>query len=138
MSTCISKHGEFSEHEPGDWCPRCWAFNEEAIVAERDELRRTVGESVAIAENAIAERNATARLLAAESARVGEAEGGMRILAAVLDQACADLRKVTAERDALAAKLDAVRALPVGPPSGGYYIVSMRDVLDALDANGGE
>ena len=39
MSTCISRHGEYSKHEPGDWCPRCGAFNEEAIVAERDQLR---------------------------------------------------------------------------------------------------
>lgn len=39
MSTCISREGEYSDHEPGDWCPRCGAFNEEAIVAERDALR---------------------------------------------------------------------------------------------------
>jgi len=39
-----------------------------------------------------------------------------------------------AERDALAAKVERVRALPVGPPSGGYYMVSMRDVRDAIDA----
>ena len=38
MSTCISRHGEYSDHEPGDWCPRCGVFNEEAIVAERDRL----------------------------------------------------------------------------------------------------
>lgn len=39
MSTCISREGEFSDHEPGDWCPRCGAFNEAGIVAERDRLR---------------------------------------------------------------------------------------------------
>lgn len=39
MSTCISQHGEYSEHDPGDWCPLCGAFNEKAIVAERDALR---------------------------------------------------------------------------------------------------
>ena len=39
-----------------------------------------------------------------------------------------------AERDALAAAVERVRALPVGPPSGGYYMVSMRDVRDAIDA----
>ena len=38
-----------------------------------------------------------------------------------------------AERDALAAKVERVRALPVGPPAGGYYMVSMRDVRAALD-----
>lgn len=42
MSTCISRHGEYSDHEPGDWCPRCGAFNEDAIVAERDRLRAAV------------------------------------------------------------------------------------------------
>lgn len=39
MSTCISREGEYSDHETGDWCPRCGAFNEAAIVAERDNLR---------------------------------------------------------------------------------------------------
>lgn len=42
MSTCISSHGEYSDHEAGDWCPRCGAFNESAIVAERDALRDEV------------------------------------------------------------------------------------------------
>ena len=45
-----------------------------------------------------------------------------------------DLLAAAAERDALAAKVERVRALPVGPPSGGYYMVSMRDVRDAIDA----
>lgn len=44
MSTCISKHGEYSEHDPGDWCPLCGTFNEEAIVAERDRLRANLAE----------------------------------------------------------------------------------------------
>ena len=48
MSTCISKHGEFSAHEPGDWCPRCAAFNEEAIVAERDALRLKLAEATTV------------------------------------------------------------------------------------------
>ena len=42
MSTCISSAGEYSAHEPGDWCPRCGEFNERAIVAERDRLRQQV------------------------------------------------------------------------------------------------
>lgn len=41
MSTCISQEGEFSDHEPGDHCPRCGTFNEEAVIAERDDLRRS-------------------------------------------------------------------------------------------------
>ncbi len=38
MSTCISGAGEYSEHEAGDWCSRCGAFNEAAVVAQRDAL----------------------------------------------------------------------------------------------------
>ena len=38
-----------------------------------------------------------------------------------------------AERDDLAAAIERVRALPATPPSGGYYMVSMREVLCALD-----
>ena len=38
-----------------------------------------------------------------------------------------------AERDALAAKVGRVRALPAEHPAGGWYMTSMRDVLAALD-----
>ena len=38
-----------------------------------------------------------------------------------------------AERDALAAKVERVRALPAKHPAGGWYMTSMRDVLAALD-----
>ena len=38
-----------------------------------------------------------------------------------------------AERDALAAKVERVRALPAKHPAGGWYVTSMRDVLAALD-----
>lgn len=48
MSTCISQHGEYSAHEPGDWCPLCGAFNEEAIVAERDTLRAKLADATAV------------------------------------------------------------------------------------------
>jgi hypothetical protein len=37
------------------------------------------------------------------------------------------------ERDALAAKVERVRALPAKHPAGGWYMTSMRDVLAALD-----
>ena len=43
------------------------------------------------------------------------------------------LLDAAAERDALAAKVERVRALPVGPPSGGFYMISMREVRQALD-----
>ena len=48
-----------------------------------------------------------------------------RTLLALLDAA--------AERDALAAKVERVRALPAKHPAGGWYMTSMRDVLAALD-----
>ena len=38
-----------------------------------------------------------------------------------------------AERGALAAKVERVRALPAKHPAGGWYMTSMRDVLAALD-----
>ena len=44
-----------------------------------------------------------------------------------------DLLDVAAERDALAAKVERVRALPAKHPAGGWYMTSMRDVLAALD-----
>ena len=37
------------------------------------------------------------------------------------------------ERDALAATVERVRALPAKHPAGGWYMASMRDVLAALD-----
>ena len=37
------------------------------------------------------------------------------------------------DRDALAAKIERVRALPAKHPAGGWYMTSMRDVLAALD-----
>ena len=37
MSKCISSHGEYSEHEPGDPCPWCGEYDMERIIAERDE-----------------------------------------------------------------------------------------------------
>lgn len=48
MSTCISREGEYSDHEMGDWCPRCGVFNEEAIAAERDALRAQLAEAEAV------------------------------------------------------------------------------------------
>ena len=43
MSTCISREGEYSEHElaekPEFMCSRCFAFDEDAAVAEVARLR---------------------------------------------------------------------------------------------------
>ena len=43
------------------------------------------------------------------------------------------LLDAAAERDALAAKVERVRALPAKHRAGGWYMTSMRDVLAALD-----
>ena len=44
-----------------------------------------------------------------------------------------EMERIAAERDALAAKVERVRALPAKHPAGGWYVTSMRDVLAALD-----
>ena len=54
-------------------------------------------------------------------------------LAAAAVNALPALLDVAAERDALAAKVERVRALPAKHPAGGWYMTSMRDVLAALD-----
>ena len=43
------------------------------------------------------------------------------------------LLDAAAGRDALAAAVERVRALPAKHPAGGWYVTSMRDVLAALD-----
>lgn len=45
MSACISREGEYSDHEPGFWCPRCGAFNEQSIVAENERLKAKIEEA---------------------------------------------------------------------------------------------
>ena len=54
-------------------------------------------------------------------------------IAAANPAAVLALLDVAAERDALAAKVERVRALPAKHPAGGWYMTSMRDVLAALD-----
>ena len=44
-----------------------------------------------------------------------------------------EMERIASERDALAAKVERVRALPAKHPAGGWYMTSMRDVLAALD-----
>ena len=56
-----------------------------------------------------------------------------RFIAAAHPAAVLALLDVAAERDALAAKVERVRALPAKHPAGGWYMTSMRDVLAALD-----
>lgn len=55
MSKCISRNGEFSDHELGEGtheftCSRCWAFDEDAAIATVAELRATVERCKALAD----------------------------------------------------------------------------------------
>lgn len=57
MSTCISQHGEYSEHDlPGTKfsefdCNRCFAFSEDAALAEVERLRSKVTRVEALADD---------------------------------------------------------------------------------------
>ena len=45
MSTCISREGEYSDHETTEGnfiCDRCGVLDEEGLFAERDALRAEV------------------------------------------------------------------------------------------------
>ena len=82
----------------------------------------------------------TTDMRATESARAGDvfsAQDCTRqdalFIAAANPAAVLALLDAAAERDALAAKVERVRALPAKHPAGGWYMTSMRDVLAALD-----
>lgn len=42
MSKCISSHGEYSDHEPGDPCPYCGEYDTDRIIAERDQAEARI------------------------------------------------------------------------------------------------
>ena len=99
---------------PGPWdCyrphPAYRAYSVDQVMPEGH-----LGETVAVTEDTNADANGL-YIAAANPAAV----------LALLDAA--------AERDALAAKVERVRALPAKHPAGGWYMTSMRDVLAALD-----
>jgi len=53
MSKCISINGEYSEHEPSNQefvCGRCFAFDEDAVMAEVDSLRYQLAGREAVIE----------------------------------------------------------------------------------------
>ena len=68
------------------------------------------------------------------SARPIERDEDAAFIAAANPSVVLALLDAAAERDALAAKVERVRALPAKHPAGGWYMTSMRDVLAALDA----
>ena len=68
-----------------------------------------------------------------EWSRWGVGRSLVDVIQCAADEAAAALLDAAAERDALAAKVERVRALPAKHPAGGWYMTSMRDVLAALD-----
>lgn len=52
------------------------------------------------------------------------------------EEILADCESLSADIEKAEATIERIKAMPVGPPSGGYYMVSMREVRAALD--GGE
>ena len=67
------------------------------------------------------------------SVRPIERDADAAYIAALSPAVVLALLDAAAERDALAAKVERVRALPAKHPAGGWYMTSMRDVLAALD-----
>ena len=100
------------------------------IVDAWYEVARAAHAALHALLDADAERDRLARLLD-EPRRSGCAVeiAGVRIAPCDERGQTADMR----ERDALAAKVERVRALPAKHPAGGWYMTSMRDVLAALD-----
>ena len=82
----------------------------------------------------------TTDMRAIESARAGDVFAAQNctrqdalFIAAANPAVVLALLDAAAERDALAVKVERVRALPAKHPAGGWYMTSMRDVLAALD-----
>ena len=84
MSKCISRHGEYSEHEPGEGaqrfvCQLCHVFDEDAALAHIDKLQAAYDQKVAdLARETL---RTSAALQACDSNNVpiqvvGEAMGG--------------------------------------------------------------
>ena len=106
-------------------------------AAERDRLAglldepRRSGCAVEIAGVRIApcdERGQTADMCA-----LAAAADRLAHMREARDNSRAEVERLTDERDALAAAVERVRALPAKHPAGGWYMTSMRDVLAALD-----
>lgn len=55
MSTCISRHGEYGEHVPGEGserfvCQRCFVFDEDGCLAALDTAEAALGKVRALVE----------------------------------------------------------------------------------------
>ena len=82
---------------------------------------RGIGAAIAVA---YAQAGADVAISARDEAKLADVE-------AERDQAA--VKALTARAEAAEQAIQRVRDMPATPPSGGYYMVSMRDVLRALD-----
>jgi hypothetical protein len=83
MSTCISKHGEYSEHGPltdGYWCEWCGALDEAAMrkgieAAVREQVAQDIEEARSQAPAWVAESHlSTWQAALANAARIARGE----------------------------------------------------------------
>ena len=83
MSTCISKHGEYSEHGPltdGYWCEWCGALDEAAMrkgieAAVREQVAQDIEEARSQAPAWVAESHlSTWQAALAHAARIANGE----------------------------------------------------------------
>ena len=123
---------------------RICEHSREDCIENLGKCERATDSAMPLISTALDEGHAMARLLAdalkdairtlRELAEKAAGEpipfGDFDLYAEVVDGA---LDAARAERDALAAKVGRVRALPAEHPAGGWYMTSMRDVLAALD-----
>lgn len=67
MSTCISSHGEYSNHipDPDHYCTQCGQLDEENLRAELVELRTALDREHAIVKRHETERHSTRNRLSA-------------------------------------------------------------------------
>ena len=122
---------------------RICEHSREDCIENLGKCERATDSAMPLISTALDEGHAMARLLAdalndairtiRELAEKAAGEpipfGDFDLYAEVVDGAL----DVAAERDALAAKVERVRALPAKHPAGGWYMTSMRDVLAALE-----
>ena len=122
---------------------RICEHSREDCIENRGNCERATDSAMPLISTALDEGNAMARLLA------DELRDAIRTLRELAEKAAGEpipfgdsdlyaeavdgALDAAAERDALAAKVERVRALPAKHPAGGWYMTSMRDVLAALD-----
>jgi hypothetical protein len=79
MSACISKHGEFGEHLPGDefTCTRCYVLDEDALRAEVEAVAASLSERDRALTACNNDLNRALGLLRTAEAEVGRLENNL-------------------------------------------------------------